>query len=73
MLGLRSQQVLHYHLEQGAKENFAMYLISLLLLIAESKVHIKSMLNKVPGRTKVVCQNGNISREHVMYNRCIQA
>jgi hypothetical protein len=31
------------------------------------------MLNKVPGRTKVVCQNGNISREHVMYNRCIQA
>jgi hypothetical protein len=35
--------------------NFVMYLVSMLLSIAESKVHIKSMLNKDPGRTKVVC------------------
>jgi hypothetical protein len=39
------------------------HLVSLLLLIVESKVHIKSMLNRDPSRTKVVCQNGNISRE----------
>jgi hypothetical protein len=39
------------------------YLVSLLLLIVESKVHIKSMLNKDPSRKKVVCQNGNIFSE----------